>query len=87
MDTGPANSPDADCIMIPRPRSVIRAILDVVTLHTRRTMARDRHDALVDATQVLSDSGRAAHLISRDPVGDEWAVTLGPAAPSTSESA
>ncbi|WP_148311464.1 hypothetical protein [Amycolatopsis japonica] len=73
--------------MIPRPRSVIRAMMDVFTLRTKRSMARDRHDALVDAAQVLSDSGRAAHVISRDPAGGEWAVTLGPAVPATSESA
>jgi hypothetical protein len=74
---------DSDVITIPRPRSMLRLLINLVSLRSRRLAARDRDATLVDAAQILSDSGRAAHVISRDPAGGEWSVTLGPAAPES----
>lgn len=75
--------PDSDVITIPRPRSLLRLLVNLASLRTRRLAARDRDATLVDAAQILSDSGRAAHVISRDPAGGEWSVTLGPATPES----
>lgn len=75
--------PDSDVITIPRPRSLLRLLANLLGLRTRRLTARDRDTTLVNAAQILSDSGRAAHVVSRDPAGGEWSVTLGPAAPES----
>jgi len=65
--------PDLDVSTIPRLRCQ----------RNRRSAGRDQDATLVDAAQILSDSGRAGHVISRDPAGGEWSVTLGPAAPES----
>ncbi|WP_409184048.1 hypothetical protein F9C11_06805 [Amycolatopsis sp. VS8301801F10] len=75
--------PESDLITIPRPRSLVRLLAHLVGLRTRRLAARDRGATLVDAARILSDSGRPAQVVSRDPAGGEWSVTLGPAAPET----
>ncbi|UKD50835.1 hypothetical protein L3Q65_00635 (plasmid) [Amycolatopsis sp. FU40] len=70
--------PDADFVRIPRPRSVLRVLADLVALRFRRSVARERGATIVDAARVLSASGRAGQVCSRDDAGGEWSVTLGP---------
>lgn len=83
----PTEFPDSDVITIPRPRSLLRMTVDLIIQRNRRLTSQDRNGTLVDAAQVLSDSGRAAQVISRDPVGGEWSVTFGPASPPPPEPA
>jgi hypothetical protein len=71
---------DTDFVRIPRPRSVLRVLADLALLRFRRSVARDRGATIVDAAQVLSASGRAGQVCSRDETGGEWSITLGPPA-------
>lgn len=73
--------PDSDYVRIPRPRSVVKMLLDLARLRFRRTVSRDRGATIVDTAQVLSASGRAGQVTSRDDVGGEWSITLGPPVP------
>src|SRR2546428_10715831 len=69
---------EADYIRIPRPRSILRWLLQLVSARMERLRARDRGDTITSVVAALSDSGRDGAVISRQ-AGDEWSVTLGPA--------
>lgn len=67
-----------DFVRIPRPRSLIRLLLEVLHIRTKREMDRDRGQTITAVAAVLSSTERAGTVTSRRP-GDEWQVSLGAA--------
>jgi hypothetical protein len=67
-----------DFVRIPRPRSLIKWLLAVLHLQTKRGIARDRGDTITAVAATLSRCGRAGTVVSHQG-DDRWQVHLGPA--------
>jgi len=71
-------SDDADMIRIPRPRSLLRMLVDLLKMRSGRLQAGERGATITEVARVLSESGRGGHVVSD---GERWSVTLdGPVA-------
>jgi hypothetical protein len=66
-------SDDADMIRIPRPRSLLRMLVDLLKIRSGRMQAGERGATITEVVRVLSESGRGGHVVSD---GDRWSVTL-----------
>lgn len=74
-------SDDADMIRIPRPRSLLRMLVDLLKMRSGRLQAGERGATITEVARVLSESGRSGHVVSD---GDRWSVTVdGPVAAPT----
>ncbi|MEV4049603.1 hypothetical protein AB0J55_00285 [Amycolatopsis sp. NPDC049688] len=74
---------DADVVRIPRPRSLLRMLLNLFRLRSERLKASDRGDTIIEVAQVLSGSGHGGRVSSHGPDGDRWTVSV-PTAPTAS---
>lgn len=74
MNEDPA---EADFIRIPRPRSVVRMLLELCCLRLERLKVSVRSETITEVTRILSESGREGQIISHESADNQWSVTLG----------
>ncbi len=76
-------APETEMIMVPRPRTLLKLLMDVLVLRTRRLMAYDRGNTMAEVTLALRGTSLPGAVVSREPDGGMWSVTFSPAADPT----
>ncbi|TDV45536.1 hypothetical protein [Actinophytocola oryzae] len=66
---------EGDFIRVPRPRSLLSAVLMFVRARTTQRIARERGHTIAAVAEVLRDSGRNGTVVSRQK-GDQWSVAF-----------